>query len=349
MKNLYIVTLEKLDSRYTKQWYDFWKEEFSKEFNVIYIDGNNVYEDSNINNTIDKGRFLDINKTNIWKAYQVVKMGELFRDEVINEDDSFIFMDGWDFGITALKYMSQLNNINIKIYTYLHAGSWDNWDFITQAGLREWAKHTELGWLKACDGHFVATEYHKTLITRYFNREQLKDKIHVVGFPMDWKKELSGLEELKQMPKKDIIIFPHRLNKEKSPESFDKLKTVLHKYQFITTVDKNLSKEDYYKLLCTAKVVFSASKQETFGIGTVEAMLLGCIPVVPDRLAYVELYNPLFKYNDSYTSRQRIEHIMERYYSSEILDKALKENQEKIIKDSLDAIPKMCEVIKNGI
>jgi len=342
-KKLYIVTLEPLESRYTKQWYSYWKKEFSKEFDVEYIDG----KDSN--GKIEKGRFLDINKTNIWKAQQVESISNMFRQDYIKKGDIFIFADGWHFGITALKYMSQLNNIPIKIYGYWHSGTYDNFDFITQAGLREWASHNELGWMKACDGHFVATKYHKNIICKYFSKEKLDNKIHVVGFPMDWEKEQKKLKIVNTDTKKNIIVFPHRLDIEKQPGVFYSLKNSLPEYKFITTIDKNLSKEKYYRLLSTAKAVFSASEQETFGIGTVEAMLLGCVPIVPNQLAYKELYDDMFKYNDTKTARQRIVHVMERYYSNKNLSSALKKNQDKIIKDSLDAIPKMCEVIKNGI
>ena len=38
--------------------------------------------------------------------------------------------------------------------------------------------------------------------------------------------------------------------------------------------------------------------QETWGIAMIESVLSGCIPIVPDRLSYSELYPALFKYPD---------------------------------------------------
>jgi len=66
---------------------------------------------------------LDINQTNIWKAEQVIKIAKLFQDQKIKPNDKFLLLDGWHFGITALKYMSQLNNIPVGIYAYWHAGT----------------------------------------------------------------------------------------------------------------------------------------------------------------------------------------------------------------------------------
>lgn len=46
---------------------------------------------------------------------------------------------------------------------------------------------------------------------------------------------------------------------------------------------------DYLKLLRQADVVLSTARQEFFGVAVVEAMFLGCIPVLPRRLSYPEL------------------------------------------------------------
>jgi len=87
---LYIITLEPIEQRYTKQWYKFWKDEFSKFFSkVIYIDGDPVSD------KIENGRFLDINQTNIWKAEQVKKLAKLIGEGKVENHDQFIFMDGW--------------------------------------------------------------------------------------------------------------------------------------------------------------------------------------------------------------------------------------------------------------
>ena len=49
------------------------------------------------------------------------------------------------------------------------------------------------------------------------------------------------------------------------------------------------SREDYWRLLANCDVVVSSAIQENFGIGVVEALLAGCQPLVPRRLAYPEV------------------------------------------------------------
>jgi len=347
MRNLYVLTLEPIEQRYTKQWYHYWKKEFNKMFNVIYIDG------PKFSDKIEKGKFLDINKTNIWKAEQIKDVAERFSFNLIKDNDIFLFMDAWHPGVTAIKYMIQLNGMHCKMYGYWHAGTYDPADFIAQKGLGNWASYDEIAWLKALDGSFVATEFHKRLILKSYSKVIKSNKIHVVGFPMDWLAEIE--KEIDIFPsrenKENIIVFPHRIDKEKSPEIFDKIAKYFPKYQFIKTMEVTKNKKQYYNLLCKAKIIFSASKQETFGIGTVEAMLLDCIPVVPNTLSYKELYDDRFKYTSLISARRRIESIMRKYSRwgkhSDIF-KVLEENKSKIVKQSLDAIPKMARIMLNG-
>ncbi len=52
------------------------------------------------------------------------------------------------------------------------------------------------------------------------------------------------------------------------------------------------SRDEYLSLLAGCDVVVSTAIQENFGIAVVEAILLGCQPLLPNRLAYPELIPP---------------------------------------------------------
>jgi hypothetical protein len=98
----------------------------------------------------------------------------------------------------------------------------------------------------------------------------------------------------------DNVIFPHRLNSDKQPEIAEHLQK---KYTDITFTQKlNLSKAEYYNLLSRSKVVFSCALHENLGISVMEGVLAGCIPVVPDRASYSEMYLSEFKYPSEWTS-----------------------------------------------
>lgn len=54
---------------------------------------------------------------------------------------------------------------------------------------------------------------------------------------------------------------------------------------------------EYRDLLCRGDVVLASARQENFGIAVVEAVAAGCVPVVPDAMAYPEtITDPALRY-----------------------------------------------------
>jgi hypothetical protein len=105
----------------------------------------------------------------------------------------------------------------------------------------------------------------------------------------------------KNMPKRDLILFPHRIAPEKQVEIFRDLKEHLPQYEFVVCQDQQLTKNEYHNLLGEAKIVFSANLQETLGISCYEGAVVDAIPMVPDRLSYSEMYYDIFKYPSVWT------------------------------------------------
>ena len=103
------------------------------------------------------------------------------------------------------------------------------------------------------------------------------------------------------MPKRDLILFPHRVAPEKQVEIFRDLKHQLPQYEFVVCQDQQLTKNEYHNLLGEAKLVFSANLQETLGISWYEGALVDAIPMVPDRLSYSEMAMEDFKYPSEWT------------------------------------------------
>lgn len=58
------------------------------------------------------------------------------------------------------------------------------------------------------------------------------------------------------------------------------------------------SRSDYASLLASADIAVSTALNEFFGLAMIEACYAGCTPVVPDRLAYPEIYPDHFRYRD---------------------------------------------------
>lgn len=280
MRKYWIVTLEPLEQRYSKQWYNMFKEVLgSKGAEFEYIDGVQIRSEL-------KGElFLDPVATHVWKFSQ---LGQLVQKD-IKDGDVVFFFDYWFPGVEALAYIRDMTGKDFKIWGYLHAGSYDEWDILAQKGMWKWGKKIEEGWFRIADKLMVATQFHKELILR--SRCVEERKIEVVRFPLD----IAGMGKCIK-PKKKQIVFTGRKSVEKG---YELIKLLKREYPIIVSLDETKTKKEYYDLLGESKAVIAPSFQETFGVGIVEGMAMDCIPIVPDRLAYRETVPDEYRVKDT--------------------------------------------------
>ena len=309
---VFLVDLEAVETRYTGQWKTHVPALLRKRgHNVQILSG-----PKDIPSATTPGAFLNFGGTNIYKARQVEQMGRIFCDGTVQPGDHFIFTDAWHPGIINLKYMSKLLNIPVVTHGLWHAGSYDPQDFLGRlVGDEPWVRHAEKSYFHAFDHNYFATQFHIELFSenllgyndatvptykKQFQSEFIDTgKIVRTGWPMEYMDDT--LLEYKNMPKRDLILFPHRIAPEKQVEIFRDLKEHLPQYEFIVCQDQQLSKNDYHNLLGESKIVFSANLQETLGISCYEGAIVDAIPMVPDRLSYTEMYYDTFKYPSEWT------------------------------------------------
>ncbi len=233
-------------------------------------------------------------------------IANLFDQELIKDGDYFLYTDAWNPTVIQLKYMSELLGIKIKIGGMWHAGSYDPEDFLGRLiGDAPWIRHAEKSMFECFDDNFFATQFHidmfcVQLFSAHFSPQiEERNKILRVGWPMDYMEKV--LAPYKGMEKENLVLFPHRIAPEKQVDIFRDLAKEFPDYEFIVCQEQQLTKHEYHTLLGKAKMVFSANLQETLGITCYEGALLGAIPVVPDRLSYTEMYDPMFKYPSEWT------------------------------------------------
>jgi hypothetical protein len=305
MANVFLVDLESVETRYTGQWK-------SHVPNLLKKAGHNVQVicgPEDIPSATTPGAFLNFGGTNIYKSRQVETMGRLFCDGAVCAGDHFVFTDAWHPGIINLKYMSELLGIPVVTHGLWHAGSYDPQDFLGRlVGNKPWVRHAEKSFFHAFDHNYFATEFHIDMFfknmfgvdgpTEHF-RAMGSDKVVRTGWPMEYMD--NTLTMYKNMPKRDLILFPHRIAPEKQVEIFRNLKEFLPQYEFVVCQDQQLTKNEYHNLLGEAKLVFSANLQETLGISCYEGAIVDAIPMVPDRLSYSEMYYDTFKYPSQWT------------------------------------------------
>ena len=303
MANIYVVDLEAVESRYTGQWKTHVPELLRKAgHNVSVISGPN-----DIPSATTPGAFLNFGGTNIYKASQVKELGRLFCNGNVCANDHFLFTDAWHPGIINLKYMSELLGIPVKIHALWHAGSYDPHDFLGRLiGDAPWVRNAEKSFYHAIDYNYFATNFHiemfcTNLLDSHPDAERFRNEGKIVrtGWPMEYMP--ATLAGYKNLTKRNLILFPHRIAPEKQLDIFKDLAHHLPQYEFVVCQEQNLTKGQYHELLGQAKMVFSANLQETLGISCYEGAVVGAIPMVPDRLSYREMYFEDFKYPSKWT------------------------------------------------
>jgi glycosyltransferase involved in cell wall biosynthesis len=293
---VFVVPIEPLETRYTGQWHKHFPQllkSYDATAEVIVIDGIDVPS------LPQPGAFLDFAATNMYKSSQIEKLSKFFQDGEVNSGDHIIFMDAWHPGIVQIKYMKDLLGIDVKLSGLWHAGNYDKQDFLGRLiEDNRWVNNLEKSLFHALDYNFFATDAHiqmfkdnvfgDTVSDELFEDEHISKFVRT-GWPMEYMED--ELAPYRDIPKEDIILFPHRIAPEKQVEIFRDLATSMPQYKFIVCQDTALTKHEYHTLLAKSKIVFSASLQETLGISSCcESTLLGALPFCPNRLSYSEIF-----------------------------------------------------------
>ena len=306
---IYIVDIEAVDTRYTKQW----KEHLPRQLQRATNENVEVISGGETPQATTPGAFLNFGGTNVYKSKQLETIGQMFCEGKIKDGDYFLYTDAWNPTVIQLRYMAELLGVDIGVGGLWHAGSYDPHDFLGRLiGDKPWVRHAEQSMYECYDDNFYATEFHIDLFAESLG---IDETAHRVGWPMEYLRK--SLDQYKGMEKRDLILFPHRIAPEKQVDIFRDLAEQLPNYEFVVCQERELTKNEYHNLLGEAKIVFSANLQETLGISWYEGALVDAIPVVPDRLSYSEMALPEFKYPSKWTEDWR----SYRQYRGEIVNK----------------------------
>lgn len=297
---VYIVDIESIETRYTCEWKTHVPVLLINEgFDTVVIEGTAVEA-----GVTTPGAFLNFAATNIYKSEQVVKIAQLIQEGKVKDGDYFLFTDAWHPGVLNLRYMLDLTGIKAKIGGLWHAGSYDKHDFLGRAcGGTEWCSHAELAYFNAYDHNYFATIFHLKMFcdsySKSYDTVTTSGKAVLTGWPMEYMVDKLG--NVPHLPKKNQIVFPHRLSAEKQLDIFKDLEAELPEYEFVVCQEQKLTKDEYHKVLAESKILWSASLQETLGISPYEGILLDVVPLVPNRLSYSEMFYAKFKYPSDWT------------------------------------------------
>lgn len=291
MPTLWIFDIEPHEQRYTGEWQTYLPQQLES-----YCQDNNkddwkvqVLPTISTSGKLFNGAFLNFAETNAYKSFQVAAFATEVEKRNVKKGDRLLFTDAWHPGVVQCRYMASLLRLDITIDVMWHAGSYDKNDLLAQSNRsnNNWSYAFEKAVFEASDRNYFATDYHMQLFKREIKPEKTRTA-KVVGWPMEYL--MNVLKDRYLYTPKNVILFPHRMSVEKQSFVLKELVQKLSNYKVIFAQETKLTKREYHDLLSRSLVCFSASKQETLGIGTYEAMLCGAIPIVPSRLSYSEIY-----------------------------------------------------------
>lgn len=344
MNTIWIIPIEPIDQRYTKQWYDNIPVMLENaiannklKYRVVTVDGEDFKPDVRT-----AGAFLDFGATNVYKATQAAEVSKLFSNGKVKAGDKFLVTDAWNFVITPIKYMSDLLDIPVEIHGIWHAGAYDPTDILGYKMNKPWPWDAERSWFHSCDYNYYATNSH---LNKFLNNLDIPAEYHHKAIRSGQPHELivDKLTCYQDTPKQRRVMWPHRYNADKQPEIAEDLSS---EFDMVITQKLNLDKAEYYKTMGESVAIFSCALHENLGISVMEAVLAGAIPIVPDRASYSEMYFPEFKYPSEWTeswesyqaNRQRIvDFINERIDSPDQYNVLLKDQREVLMKDYLSS------------
>jgi glycosyltransferase involved in cell wall biosynthesis len=313
-RNVFYFGLEPLKARYTYQLSREWMPATFAPYEQIarFID---VPGEFDPDQQIKVGAVLDAVGRGKFAMSQCSNFLDMLnRDEVCDGDVIFL-QDYWHPGIESILYALDLYGINVKIYAMLHAQSVDEYDFTWP--MKSWMRGFELGLDKRMTGIFVGSTIH---------RDQLRSAgfeapIHVVSLPLHLQMTLDKNPDYNpHNPREKKVVFSSRLDKEKNPffmlqvaeeflarnpdyvwhvttsgksfksmvpgviEAMEKLAAAQPRFRLLS----NLTKEEYYHELATAKIQFNSSLQDYVSWTVLESTAFGCDVVFPNFRSFPE-------------------------------------------------------------
>ena len=317
MKKVFYFGLEPLKARYTyqlsKEWMPATFEPYSDKVEFFDVEG-----DFDPDQQIKVGAVLDAVGRGKFAMSQCSNFLDILNNDGVRDGDVIFLQDYWHPGIESILYALDLYGIKVDIYAMLHAQSVDEYDFTYP--MRSWMRGFELGLDKRMTGIFVGSTIHKEQL----RQAGFEAPIHVVSLPIH--KELTEAKIKDMVPERKPcnVIYSSRLDKEKNPffmlevaEAFlaDNPGWCWH----VTTSGKefrssvpgligamhelekreprfvcmhNLTKQEYYEQLSTARIQFNSALQDYVSWTILEATLFGCDVVYPNFRSFPEFIPP---------------------------------------------------------
>lgn len=235
----------------------------------------------------------------MYQAVQYRQIYELLISNKLTKSDIIIFADAWNPNAISVKLARE--KMNGK---FMMIGVWRDGMFDINSRIWEtmWGKPKR--WISSFEkALFWAYDYNcffdQDTRDRFVRKHivKVRDTAVATGFPIqDVQRYASEINS----ERSDIVVLPHDTVNDEQADIFRALKRYLHQFEFIDCKQRRYSRIDYYKLLSTAKVVLAINPFEPDPTPVYEAMVFGCIPLVPNCSTYQHVFQSQYHYPAHY-------------------------------------------------
>ena len=339
MRNVFYFGLEPLKARYTyqlsKEWMPATFAPYEESGELKFVDVSGEFDPEQ---QIKVGAVLDAVGRGKFAMSQCSNFLDMINNDQVKDGDVIFLQDYWTPGMDAIWYALDLYDIQVKVYAMVHAQSVDEYDFTWP--MRNWMRHYELGLDERMTAIFVGSTIHRDQL----RQAGFKAPIHVVSLPLHLDMthaKLPGFDWF--APRENKVVYSSRLDKEKNPffmlevakrflarnadyvwnvttsgksfksmlpgviEAMEALAAEQPRFQLLS----NLTKEEYYQELATARLQFNSSLQDYVSWTVLESTAFGCDIVFPNFRSFPEfipenrLYRP-FDVDDAIDTLERV-------------------------------------------
>lgn len=316
MRKLFYMGLEPYESRYTLQLTAWSKRTFAKRnLNVVYVEGSKV-DDSN---GINVGQVLDAYGRSYYSMSQMMNLISMMRIGDVNSKDCIFFEDMFSPGIESLPYiMNQIpESDRPKIFVRCLAQSIDPDDFVHTTGMFSWMRDYEkmvsrfTTILATCEemvanlkiAGFTSPIYNisglafdkSEVVSRVLSVADFSSRPMRVGFAARWDVEKQPnfyMDLVEQWHLKypdsgvEFCVYSGKHLVSNDEKLVDRAYSMKDKLKIFT----NLSKNEYYDLLNSTRVLFNCALQDWISNTVSEADSLGSNVLYPAYRSFPEVF-----------------------------------------------------------
>lgn len=295
---IHVVTEFKRDSNIESYWYECFHDEDFYDYDVNIIDGTFTSHESYL--------WSDA----FFKSVQLRFILDAMARHKIRDGDIVVFANAWNYAVIPLSYFRDEFRMDISIIGFW-GDSLFNQDSPTWQRFKrvrkDWGRQLELSLFNSYDMNCFWCERHWQLFKSKFanlkgsriNRwnGQVISSYAITGHPFGFLAKEAKVSSKKE----DVIIYPYNLRNDVGKHIVRGLSTDLPQYKFVFAQDEANNRVFYDGLLQDAKMMICANSQETDPVLLYEGMVNGVIPLVPERLAFPEIFPERYLYPSGLT------------------------------------------------